>query len=225
MNQQRKLIYAQRGDVLAGEDLRPKIEGMILDSVERNLASIESEDITPKDLRGTYLQMLLTPDEVLKNKFADIDLVKSFTERAISCYKGKEKLFGEETMREIERIILLRNVDRKWMEHLDAMEELKGDVGLNAYAQRNPVSEYRIIGSQMFDDMVEDVREETVRGVLTVMPKAQPMKREQVAKAQDPGMQRVLGVTGRMPRINPSAPCPCGSGKAFRFCHGATQKR
>ena len=115
---------------------------------------------------------------------------------------------------------MLRNVDRKWMEHLDAMEELKGDVGLNAYAQRNPVSEYRIIGSQMFDDMVEDVREETVRGVLTVMPKAQPMQRVQVAKAQDPGMQRVLGVTGRMPRINPSAPCPCGSGKAFRFCHG-----
>ena len=220
MNQQRKLIYQQRTDVLNGEDLRPKIEGMIESSVEKNLASFDTEELSPKDLRGTYLQMLLTPDEVVKNKFADIDLVKAFTERALSCYKGKEQLFGAETMREIERIILLRNVDRKWMEHLDAMEELKGDVGLNAYAQRNPVSEYRIIGSQMFDDMVEDVREETVRGVLTVMPKAQPMQRVQVAKAQDPGMQRVLGVTGRMPRINPSAPCPCGSGKAFRFCHG-----
>jgi len=224
MNQQRKLIYAQRGDVLDGEDLRPKIRGMIESSVEKNLASFE-EDVTPKDLRGTYLQMLLTPDEILKNKFSDIDLTESFTKRALRCYEGKEELFGADIMREIERIILLRNVDRKWMEHLDAMEELKGDVGLNAYAQRNPVSEFRIIGSQMFDDMIEDVREETVRGILTVMPKAQPMQRVQVAKAQDPGMRKVLGVTGRMPRINPSAPCPCGSGKAFRHCHGMTQRK
>ena len=140
-------------------------------------------------------------------------------------YESKEKLFGADAMREVERIVLLRNVDRKWMEHLDGMEELKGDVGLNAYAQRNPVSEYRIIGSQMFDDMIEDVREETARGILSVMPQAQPMQRVQVAKAQDPGMRRVLGMTGKMPRINPSAPCPCGSGKAFRRCHGAAMQK
>ena len=226
MNQQRKLIYAQRRDVLNGEDLRPKIKDMILASVERNVAAVNGDEIAPKAFRGTYLQMLVTAEEMLKNEFpADVDVTELLKERAMRLYESKEKLFGADAMREVERIVLLRNVDRKWMEHLDGMEELKGDVGLNAYAQRNPVSEYRIIGSQMFDDMIEDVREETARGILSVMPQAQPMQRVQVAKAQDPGMRRVLGMTGKMPRINPSAPCPCGSGKAFRRCHGAAMQK
>ncbi|MBO5788478.1 MAG: preprotein translocase subunit SecA, partial [Clostridia bacterium] len=196
INQQRQLIYKERNEVLDGIDLREKIEGMIVASVARNLAEIREahpdEALTPIMMQGTYLQILLTANERVSGSFGEIDLAEVLTERALECYHQKDQLIGSETMREIERIILLRNVDAKWMEHLDAMEELKGDVGLNAYAQRNPVSEFRIVGSQMFDEMIDDVREWTVRGVLTVMPKSQPRQRVQVAKAQEAGAQRAM---------------------------------
>ena len=222
MNQQRHIIYAQRSEVLDGADIHEKLEGMISASVARNIEHfMEGEDsIRPSMLRGHYLSLLVTPAEVQDNLCDTDDPIGTFTQRALDLYHQKNELFTPDVMREIERIVLLRSVDSQWMNHIDAMEELKGDVGLNAYAQRNPVSEYRIIGAQMFDDMIDDIREATVRGLLTVMPKAQPMERTQVSRPQDPTTKRIMTATGRMPRINPSAPCPCGSGKRFRDCHG-----
>ena len=146
-------------------------------------------------------------------------------ERAMKIYESKETLFTAEEMREIERVILLRNVDAKWMEHIDAMDELKGIVGLNSYAQRSPIAEYRIEGANMFDDMIEEIRDGTARMLLTVMPSARPMQRVQLAKPTEAtlaGKRAEKAPTAKSARkAGRNDPCPCGSGKKFKNCCGA----
>ena len=131
-------------------------------------------------------------------------------------------------MREVERVILLRNVDSKWMEHIDSMEELKGTVGLNAYAHRDPINEYRLVGADMFDEMVNDIRESTVRMLLTVMPQKEPIQRVQVAKPLIEGFAGGKMPTERKPivrkeKIGRNDLCPCGSGKKYKKCCGLNQ--
>ena len=126
-------------------------------------------------------------------------------------------------MREIERIILLRNVDKSWMEHLDAMDDIRGGVGLHSYAQRNPLNEYRIIGAEMFDEMINDIRTATARSLLTVVPRREAVRRESVAKNIRAGAPVSAGPQRSAPvkkdkKVGRNDPCPCGSGKKYKNC-------
>ncbi|MBR5445570.1 MAG: SEC-C domain-containing protein, partial [Clostridia bacterium] len=151
-------------------------------------------------------------------------------DRAEELYSKKEtELFGEEQMREIERIVLLQNVDKKWMDHLEAMDSLMETIGLQAYAQRNPISEYRLVGADMFDEMSEEIRNDTVRMLLSVMPKPQvELKRVEVAKPVSEGFagggDKTLPkkpVVNKTEKVGRNDPCPCGSGKKYKKCCGA----
>jgi preprotein translocase subunit SecA len=142
-------------------------------------------------------------------------------------YAAQEALFGEEIFREVERSILLRTVDRHWMDHIDAMDDLKGSVSLQAYGQRDPLNEYRVQGADMFDMMVAEIREETTRAVLTVTP-ANKVKRVQIARPVDEGFEgdgqkqkkKVVVTVRKSEKIGRNDPCPCGSGKKYKFCCG-----
>ena len=146
-------------------------------------------------------------------------------ERADKVYEEKEQLFGVEQMREIERVILLRNVDRRWMDHIDAMDDLKGSVGLHAYAQRDPLKEYQILGADMFDEMNACICEDTARAVLSVIPRPQEIKREAVAKVTSAGFvgsgeKSVKKPVKKDVKVGRNDPCPCGSGKKYKKCCG-----
>ena len=151
------------------------------------------------------------------------DISSMLIERAMTLYEAREKEFGEQMMRELERVVLLRTVDSKWIEHIDAMDELKRGMGLRSYAQKDPVIEYRNEGFDMFDNMIASIREDTVRILLTIrVRKQEPVKREQVAKPttashgeQDKGVKRQ---PVRKTKVGDNDPCPCGSGKKYKKC-------
>ena len=255
MNQQRNLIYAQRREVLDGMDMHDKIVEMLhvtLEEAVQNCCSDENPaDWALDELRNTFFGFLCTPEdfqyseEELASVTAD-EILDMLTERAMKIYAEKEEMFGAEQLREIERVILLRNVDRHWMNHIDEMDELRGSIGLNAYAQRNPLNEYRIAGGDMFEDMSHSIRIDTVRAILSVV-KREPVQRQQVARvtgegrpgaAVRPGMPLRPGMPmpprpaapgaaaprgpmqKPMKKVGPNDPCPCGSGKKFKKCHG-----
>ena len=159
----------------------------------------------------------------------------------MKLYEEKEQLFGTEVFREVERSVLLRNVDSHWMDHIDAMDNLEHEIGLQAYAQRDPVNEYRIVGAEMFDSMVSEIRDGTVRMILSVMPRTQSAERVSVAKETGEGFsgsngrrivkrpaapQKPKGVTisGKQ-KIGRNDPCPCGSGKKYKNCCGANPNK
>ena len=226
MNQQRALIYKQRRDVLDGEDIRLTLEGMIVDAIAAGvLSSFGENGLMLQELRSKFFGFLVAPGEWEGGDATSDEITEKLTERALRLYREKETLFGASAMREIERVILLRNVDAKWMEHIDAMDELKGIVGLNSYAQRSPIAEYRIEGANMFDDMIEEIRDGTARMLLTVMPSARPMQRVQLAKPTEAtlaGKRAVKAPTAKsQKKAGRNDPCPCGSGKKFKNCCGA----
>ncbi|MEE0835275.1 MAG: preprotein translocase subunit SecA, partial [Clostridia bacterium] len=206
MNQQRTVIYKQRREVLDGIDLHEKIESMIRGFIESAVNSCTgSEDQAEwkfDDLRTMLFGFLCTADDFhysedeLKSLTPE-KLIEELTEKALKIYKSKDDIFGAEQMREIERIILLRNVDLKWMDHLENMDDLKESIGLQAYAQRDPINQYRIQGADMFDEMSEMIRADTVRGVLSVLPRPHvEIKREEVAHVTGEGFE---GNTQRRP--------------------------
>ena len=144
----------------------------------------------------------------------------------MTLYHGKEELFGAEVFREVERAILLESVDRAWMEHIDAMDDLKSTVGLQAYAQRDPTTMYRIEGAEMFDQMIEQIKENTVRKILSVVPRPQAVERVQIANPLDTGSDgsqepRKKTVVRKEAKVGRNDPCPCGSGKKYKVCCGA----
>ena len=235
MNQQRKLIYEQRRQVLDGEDLHETIKRMITESVSSTVRSFipSQEDILPEHidaLRAHYVGVLFAPDDGRFSTEALSDMSATEIEEAILSHSmnvlaEKEALFGQETFREVERVILLRNVDTRWMEHLDAMDDLKEAVGLNGYAQRNPIVEYRIQSAQIFDEMVDGIREATVSAMMTVMPKADATQRKEVAKVSNTSGGSDTPVKRKPIRsdkkVGRNDPCPCGSGKKYKQCCGA----
>ena len=247
MNQQRTIIYKQRQDVLNGEDISGTIRKMLTDSiigvVETYLHGDDVEDWAFDGLRAHYLGLLTVEDdftaEEKDRKHADRDaIVDMLCDRAMKKYAEKEDLFGFEPFREVERAILLRNVDTAWMEHIDIMDELKSTVGLQSYAQRDPITEYRIQGADMFDAMVSDIRNNTVRGILSVMPRPQVTERVQVAKPISEGfggngekkkivIRKPAGVTVIKDgaSVGRNDPCPCGSGKKYKNCCLRTQNQ
>lgn len=238
MNQQRTVIYQQRSEVLENADLREKIVSMVKETLEDAVKSYLHEDNMEQwdldGLRQKYLGLLCLPDD-----FRDLTgdaaenrekIRETLLDRAEKLYKSKEEMFGEQ-MREIERIVLLQNVDRKWMDHLEAMDSLREMIGLQAYAQRNPISEYRLQGADLFDEMIMNIRDDTARQIMSVIPKPQvEMKRVEVAKPVSEGFaggEKAAApkkpVVNKGQKVGRNDPCPCGSGKKYKKCCGATQ--
>ena len=232
MNQQRNITYKQRSQVLNGENISDTITSMIKSEIEEVVgASTSAED--PKDwsldaVKAHFLGYLCAQDDFEylddeKQKLKKEDIISMLENRAETLYHEKEKMFGEERFREVERAVLLESVDRAWMDHIDAMDELKGSIGLQAYAQRDPVNEYRIQGAEMFDNMVEEIKENTVRKIFTVIPREEAIRRIQIAKPLDTGDDGTLEkkkktVVRTSAKVGRNDPCPCGSGKKYKNC-------
>ena len=231
MNKQREIIYGQRSKVLEGEDLKSEIAKMRAESVEKTAdiylaADEDKENWNLNGLRGYYSGWLLTDGDLRfdKDEFEKLkkeDVVRIIRDRMEERYAAREKEFGEETMRELERVALLRNVDLKWMDHIDDMSDLKQGIYLRGYGQHDPVVEYRIEGFEMFDSMIEAIREDTVKMLLTVRLRAEEPKREQVAVPMESGGD---GTAPQRPaakkKVGRNDPCPCGSGKKYKHCCG-----
>ena len=233
LNKQREIIYTQRSQVLDGEDLHASILNMMhelaVESVNNYLLDDEDRDnwnlIGLKDhflgwvLRDEDLDYSDDQLEEIKNA----DVAKLLEDRMLEIYSAKEAEFGGELIRELERVILLKVVDTKWMNHIDDMAELKKGIGLRAFGQKNPVVEYRYEGFEMFDAMVEAIREDTVRMLLTVrIQKNSPPQREQVAKPDPPNAGSIT-MTSSKKKPGDNDPCPCGSGKKYKKCCGMKQ--
>ncbi|MBQ8696357.1 MAG: preprotein translocase subunit SecA [Clostridia bacterium] len=236
MNQQRTTIYGQRKNVLDGADLKEDILTMMDSTIRGTVLEHTMSDIPDEwNFEGIRqdLMALCTPDDFkysakeLNSLKAD-DIIDMLCARARALYAAKEQLFEEAgiDMREIERVILLRAVDTHWMQHLDDMDALKGGVGLNAYAQRNPITEYRIQGGELFDAMVAAIREDTSRTVWSVVPRKAPAERKEVAKVTGAGFaggkveQKKPTTVRAAAKVGRNDPCPCGSGKKYKKCCG-----
>ena len=235
MNKQRELIYKQRQDVLNGVDISSKIVNMISETVSYKAQEFYHAEDKTIDLSGleAFFRFLLGenyPHAQIRElaEKCNIDaIVELLCERAEIVYKEKEEIFGAENMREIERAILLRNVDQKWMEHIDAMDDLKSSVAFETYAQRDPVNEYRFRGADMFDELVSDIRENTARMILSLTKKAPDTQRVQIA---NPIMTSASGeiakkhiTVKKAEKVGRNDPCPCGSGKKYKACCGANR--
>ena len=238
MNKQRELIYKQRQDVLNGMDISEKIANMIAQTVEQKVSECFDEDAKTFDLKAleAYFIPLLREryplveirDIATKNKVDISNITEMLCERANVIYKEKEEMFGADNMREIERAVLLRNVDTKWMDHIDAMDDLKGSVGLQGYAQRDPVNEYRFRGADMFDELVNDIRENTARMILCLTKKApDTTQRVQVAnpltESASGEIAKKMITIKKADKVGRNDPCPCGSGKKYKNCCGANR--
>ncbi|MBQ8185557.1 MAG: SEC-C domain-containing protein, partial [Clostridia bacterium] len=240
MNQQRTVIYKQRGEVLDNANLKEKMKSMIRETINDAVDSFLHEESTDQwdveGLKAKYM-MLCTPEEWrdLSGEPAELreSIRTTLLERAEALHASKDELFGDEKFRELERVFLLENVDKKWEEHLEAMDSLMETIHLQAYAQRNPISEYRLHGADMFDEMITSIRDDTVRKVLAVIPRPQQqeIKRVEVLNAVNEGFagggqKKIVQnkpVVNKTPKVGRNDPCPCGSGKKYKKCCGANQ--
>ena len=229
MNQQRMNIYTQRREVLDGADISDKIKNMIGSLVELSFAAGETED-DGYDMEAAReaLRWITSPADY-EGAVTKESLYALVTERVDTIYKMQEELFGEK-MRELERVALLRAVDTNWIRHLDAMDDLRDGIGLSSYAQRNPLTEYRIASGEMFDDMIEKIKKDTVLTVLFAKP-AMELRRREVAKQKMAALANVGGekakpkpvVRRASEKVGRNDPCPCGSGKKYKQCCGRPQ--
>ncbi len=237
MNQQRNIIYSQRNSVLNGDDIsetiRKMIEATVLENVESHLHGDDSAVWDFAGLCEIYKGMLTSDEDFMFAEGEKLpkknDVAEMLCERANALYAEKVEMIGEEQFREIERSVLLRNVDLSWMDHIDAMDDLKSTIRLQSYAQRDPVNEYRLQGADMFDAMIADIRDRTVRMILSVTIKTPEVKREQVAKPLAEGfegeggkVQKKVSIAKRPANeVGRNDLCPCGSGKKYKKCCGA----
>ena len=231
MNRQREIIYGQRNRVLDGEDLKASILKMLDESVSDSVdfycsASLPKSDWNIKGLRDKYLGWITDATDFEDEDSFDRDAVKEeLIERGHKRYEQREEELTPDVMRSLEHMILLRNVDNFWMEHIDSMEELKRGIGLRAYGNQDPVVAYRMESYDMFDEMSESIRESTVRQMLTVRIRGEEdTKREQAAKVTSESGSGDGSEKGRTVRKKeapgPNDPCPCGSGKKYKKCCG-----
>ena len=242
MNSQRQIIYSQRDQVLNGENMKEQIQKMIYGAIEDNVKRYLPENVPHEEwdlpgLREHYMGWLIGPEELrfTKSEVEDLEpehVVTELKNRADAIYAAKEKEFTPPIMREVERVVLLRNVDQEWMDHIDAMEQLQDGIRLRAYAQQDPVVEYRLEGFDMFDSMIAAIRENTAKMMLTVRlrKKEEAPQREQVAKetgtssaaaAGDGTVQKQPVKKQKKPGRND--PCPCGSGLKYKKCCGRNE--
>ena len=238
MNRQREIIYEQRDRVLNGDNVKPQIMSMIDQAIEANVKRFLPENTLHDDwdlrgLRDHYLGWMVNPDELHYEgqAFEDLEqqtVIDFLKERAHKLYDLREKAFTPPIMREVERVVLLKNVDTQWMDHIDAMDELQKGIRLRAYGQQDPVIAYREEGFDMFDAMIDTIRENTARMILTVRLKTpEAPKREAVAKetgttsSDTPAVKQPVRNNGKKPGRND--PCPCGSGKKYKKCCGRNE--
>ena len=242
MNSQRQIIYSQRDQVLNGENMKEQIQKMIYGAIEDNVKRYLPENVPHEEwdlpgLREHYMGWLIGPEELrfTKSEVEDLEpehVVTELKNRADAIYAAKEKEFTPPIMREVERVVLLRNVDQEWMDHIDAMEQLQDGIRLRAYAQQDPVVEYRLEGFDMFDSMIAAIRENTAKMMLTVRlrKKEEAPQREQVTKetgtssaaaAGDGTVQKQPVKKQKKPGRND--PCPCGSGLKYKKCCGRNE--
>ncbi len=230
-NEQREIIYEERRKVLDGDDMREDILTMINQLVEKYVNAVIGEDQLPEDWNLAELNEILIPmipvEPVAfdRDKFEGItkaDLIEQLQEEAVKLYEQKEAEFPEaEQIREIERVVLLKATDSRWMNHIDDMDQLRQGIGLQAFGQRDPVIEYRMQGYDMFNAMTESIREETVRMLMHVRIE-EKVEREQVAKVTGTNRDDSANapITRKSEKIGRNDPCPCGSGKKYKHCCG-----
>ena len=236
MNTQREVIYAQRQKVLDGEDLRENILTMLRSLVDTNVATALSENggsVNEEALKELAMQMegiyfIRGTLESRKTQLLAMDqqtLADTIYDIALATYQAKETAYGDKLMRELERVVMLRVVDEYWMDNIDAMDDLKQGIGLRAYGQHDPVIAYKEEGYQMFESMIESIKEETVRRMFLVrVQPQQEVKREKVAKetgaagANDGSVIKKAPVRNAAKKVGPNDPCPCGSGKKYKKC-------
>ena len=231
-NEQREVMYKERRRVLDGESMRDTIYKMITDEVENCVNSVIPEDGSAEDWDVQELNNVLLPiiplkriqldDEMLKHGTRE-DLAQKLKEEAVKVYEAKEAEFPDpDQIREVERIILLRVIDNKWMDHIDDMDQLREGIGLQAYGQRDPVVEYKFAGFDMFNAMIDSITEETVKA-LTHIKIEQKVEREQVAKVTGTNKDESQPAQPKRrttKKVQPNDPCPCGSGRKYKQCCG-----
>ena len=230
MNEQREIIYEERRHVLDGDNMRDSIFHMMNDYVENAVDMVTSPDQDYDEWNLTELNLTIRntiPMEVITEEdvkdISQTELKHMLKERAAKVYEAKESEFPEpEHMREFERVVLLKVIDAKWMDHIDDMDQLRQGIGLQAYGQRDPKVEYKMIGYEMFDEMTRSIEEDTVRTILHVKLE-QKVEREQVAKVtgtnkDDTGVREPKKRAEK--KVYPNDPCPCGSGKKYKQCCG-----
>ena len=235
MNQQRELIYAQRREVLDGKDLKDSILKMV-SGVAEDLVSTyanvpEGENI---DLEGLKLQIkeifgIENLEALSKEELDEEALISELQEKALNKYNEKEQEVGEKEFRELERVVMLKVVDEKWMNHIDSMDELKDGIGLRAYGQKDPVVQYRIEGSDMFDEMIYNIRADVVKILLNVH-KSSNVRRKETVEITNASLENINGIDNETtnhepiknegPKVGRNDPCPCGSGKKYKNCCG-----
>jgi len=248
MNVQREIIYSERRKVLEGANLHDNIVGMIEDSAEAIVAtySQEIEDGTlQKDVFLNEVQTSLNIDKIdslEKDKLDAQEILSELKEKALAIYSQKEKDIGED-IRELERVVVLKIVDSKWMDHIDAMDELKNGIGLRAYGQKDPVVQYRFEGGEMFDEMNLQIKLEVAKIILHIVRNQRTIKRQSNIEITSEGfdnsametihLDKKTGlpqsgpadskpqpIVNEGPKIGRNDPCPCGSGKKYKNCHG-----
>mgnify|MGYP000908725750 FL=1 len=241
MNVQRTVIYAQRREVLDGKNLKDSISKMMDSVVELVVAThfVDGETVNKEtllqDIQNTFG---ISEVEVLKSdNFTQADVIAELQDRIHEIYDAKEKEFGEENLRELERVVMLKIVDQKWMDHIDNMDELKKGIGLRGYGQKDPVVQYRLEGTEMFDDMIEDIKTDVVKILLNIRKKEGPIQRTETAKVTGAGLEDTAinlvdghltekeggmnkTVVNEGPKVGRNDPCPCGSGKKYKNCCG-----
>ena len=240
MNKQREIIYRQRREVLDGDNLKDNVSTMI-DSVAETIVPMYINE-TSQDEEGV-LQEVSTEfgieklDSLDKDKVSAEDVIKEVKEKAHSIYEEKSEKFGE-SFRELERVVMLKIVDQKWMEHIDNMDELKNGIGLRAYGQKDPVVVYRMEGFDMFDQMVDDIKFDVVKLLMHATKRDEGASRKEAAQITDVKLQEKTAIelvdgklspkegginktiVNQSPKVGRNDPCPCGSGKKYKNCHG-----
>ena len=226
-NEQREIIYAERRKVLDGDDMRDTIISMIDELVEKYVNMVIGDDQGPSEWNLKELNEILIPMIPVKPVTGEgcgskQELIQNLKEEALRLYETKEAEFPEpEQIREIERVVILKVTDSRWMDHIDDMDQLRQGIGLQAFGQRDPVVEYRLQGYDMFNDMTESIREETVKMLMHVRIE-QKVEREQVAEVTGTNKDDSANapVVRKSEKISRNAPCPCGSGKKYKYCCG-----
>ena len=226
-NEQREIIYAERRKVLDGDDMRDTIISMIDELVEKYVNMVIGDDQGPSEWNLKELNEILIPMIPVKPVTgggcgSKQELIQNLKEEALRLYETKEAEFPEpEQIREIERVVILKVTDSRWMDHIDDMDQLRQGIGLQAFGQRDPVVEYRLQGYDMFNDMTESIREETVKMLMHVRIE-QKVEREQVAEVTGTNKDDSANapIVRKSEKISRNAPCPCGSGKKYKYCCG-----
>ena len=230
-NDQREIIYKERMSVLNGDSMRDAIFKMIQEQVEKSVDTCISNEIPREEWNLNELNEILLPviplEPVTEENIEDIKDVKELKqhlkEQAVLLYEAKETEFPEiEQFRELERVVLLKVIDRKWMDHIDAMDQLRQGIGLQAYGQRDPLVEYKMAGFDMFDEMIAGIQEDTIRLLYHVQVE-QKVEREQVAKVTGTNKDESAAKAPKKrehAKVYPNDPCPCGSGKKYKQCCG-----